>query len=61
MVLQTAIMAYNTRKCEATGYTPYFALFGRECITPGDALAATADLSDPDLMLDGAALHEHIT
>ena len=41
-VLQAAVFAYNTSRSEATGYSPYFTLFGREAHTPGDQLALTA-------------------
>ena len=44
--LQAAVFAYNTSKSEATGYTPYYALYGREAVTPGDQLAAS--LTDGD-------------
>ena len=42
-VLQAATFAYNTSKSEATGYTPFFTLFGREAVTPGDILAESVE------------------
>ena len=48
-VLQAATFAYNTSRSEATGYTPYFAVFGREATTAGDILAATVDTADRDV------------
>lgn len=49
-ILQSATFAYNTSKSEATGFTPYYALYGREAITPGDQLAITAsELDDTNI------------
>ena len=42
-VLAAAVFAYNTSVSEATQRTPYGVLYGREAITPGDALAITAE------------------
>ncbi len=41
-LLQAAVFAYNTSVSQATGFTPYFLLFGREAITPGNRLAIKA-------------------
>ena len=63
--LQSVTFAYNTSVHEATGYTPYYVLYGREANVPGDALAMTAADNDRDgkvpmyqyvqFMIDGMA------
>ena len=45
-VLQSATFAYNTSYHGTIGMTPYYCLFGREAITPGDALAISASMYD---------------
>lgn len=47
-VLQIATFAYNTSVHEATGYTPYYALYGREATTPGDVLSVSSLINDQD-------------
>lgn len=37
--LQPATFAYNTGKSQATGFTPFFLVHGREAIQPGDLLS----------------------
>ena len=44
-LLQSATFAYNTSVHETTGMTPYYSLFGRQAITPGDSLAVSASLN----------------
>jgi hypothetical protein len=48
-VLQAAAFAYNTSKSEATGFTPYYLMYGREALTPGDALAVAVGQADIDV------------
>lgn len=43
-MLQSVTFAYNTSVHETTKMTPYYALFGREAVSPGDSLAVTADM-----------------
>jgi len=47
--LQSVTFAYNTSPHEATGITPYYCLYGREAIVPGDALAIAAAMPDRDI------------
>ena len=47
-VLQAATFAYNTSVSEATGYTPYFVMHGREAVTVGDQLAVSATIASRD-------------
>ena len=47
--LQSATFAYNTGVHTSTGMTPYYALYGREANTPGDAIALTAAENDYDI------------
>ena len=48
LALQPCTFAYNTSVHEATGMTPYYALYGREATTPGDAIAITAAENEYD-------------
>lgn len=60
-VLQPAVFAYNTSRSEATGFTPYYVLFGREAVTPGDQLAELADSADIDYTGQGSsAVREYV-
>ena len=43
-LLQVATFAYNTSRSEATHLSPYFALYGREAVTPGDLVAIEAEV-----------------
>ena len=47
-VLQPAVFAYNTSRSETIGFSPYYVLFGREAVTPGDQAALLADSMDID-------------
>ena len=48
--LQPAIFAYNTSVSETTNFSPFYLLFGRNPITPGDAIAMAAESAEmPDL------------
>lgn len=49
--LQLVTFAYNTSQSDVTGFSPYFLLFGREAITPSDALAVAASLGDQEPVL----------
>ena len=46
-MLQAVTFSYNTKVSEATGFTPYFLVHGREAVTPATALAEAA-LADSD-------------
>ena len=40
-ILPMCIFAYNVSRSEATGYTPYYLMFGREAICPLDIMLKT--------------------
>jgi transposase InsO family protein len=61
--LQPALFAYNTSVSEFTLMTPFFILYGCEAVTPGDALAISAEARDGESAnLEGyvSLLHGHI-
>lgn len=47
--LQKCVHAYNCTKCEATGYTPHFLMFGRHAKLPIDLLFGIKDETDGDV------------
>ena len=59
-LLQSAVFSYNTSTSEATGMSPYFTLFGREAVTPGDQAAVSMEQGeDTSIPTDALALLLH--
>jgi transposase InsO family protein len=59
-LLQPAVFSYNTSTSEATGMSPYYTLFGREAVTPGDQVITTAEQGeDTTIPTDALALLLH--
>lgn len=50
--LQASVSAFNTSVSEATGYSPYYLLFGRHPVTIGDLLAINDEDADPPIRLE---------
>jgi hypothetical protein len=47
--LQACVFAYNTSIHDSTNHTPYYLIYGREAVTPGDALALAAASEDTSI------------
>lgn len=53
--LQFAVFAYNTSVSEVTLHTPYYLLYGREALSLGDVIAASAETESETATVDAYA------